>query len=119
MTEARRNTLFLLFAALVVLSAPDLAAANLPGEVEQGITAYQDGLYTEALRSFRSVLTDSRLEDYQDDAYFWIGKTYLAQGDYDEATRHLEYFLSSFPDSPLRPEGTVPEGSTAVSSAGL
>ncbi|WP_319477144.1 tetratricopeptide repeat protein [Marispirochaeta aestuarii] len=110
MTEARRNTLFLLFAALVVLSAPDLAAANLPGEVEQGITAYQDGLYTEALRSFRSVLTDSRLEDYQDDAYFWIGKTYLAQGDYDEATRHLEYFLSSFPDSPLRPEGLYQKG---------
>jgi len=109
-TETRRNTLFLIIAALVVLSAQGLAAAELPEEIEQGIMSYQDGLYAEALRSFRSVLTDTRLEEYQDDAYFWIGKTYLAEGEYEEATRHLEYFLSTFPDSPLRPEGLYQKG---------
>ncbi len=110
MTGTRRNTLFIIIAALLAFSAQNLSAVDLPGEIKQGIRAYQDGLHAEALRRFRSALTDTRLEDFHDDAYFWIGKTYLAGGEYEEATRHLEYFLSTFPDSPLRPEGLYQKG---------
>ncbi|WP_319561508.1 tetratricopeptide repeat protein [Marispirochaeta sp.] len=84
--------------------------AEIPAAIEHGIRSYQNGKFAEALRSFRSVLTDTRLEDHQDDAYFWMGKTYIAMGEYEEAASNIEYFLSSFQDSPLKAEGLYQKG---------
>ena len=110
MTGTRRITIFLFIIFYLFILSASLIAADIPKELEEGITAYQNGRYENALRSFRSILTDSSLEEYQDDAYFWIGKTYTAHGNYEEAARHLEYFLANFPNSSVRSEGLYQKG---------
>ena len=84
--------------------------AQIPEALQTGITSYQQGRYTDALRSFRRVITDSAHETYQGDGYFWVGKTYIAMTEYDEAARNLEYFLSTFEESRLRSEGLYQKG---------
>ena len=84
--------------------------AQIPEALQNGITSYQQGRYTDALRSFRRVITDSAYETYQGDGYFWVGKTYIAMSEYDEAARNLEYFLSTFKESRLRSEGLYQKG---------
>lgn len=109
-TGTRRNALFLCVLTLVILPGAVMLEADMPAPIEQGIRSYQDGRFAEALRSFRSVLTERRLESYQDDAYFWMGKTYIAMEEYEEAAGNIEFFLSSFPDSNLRAEGLYQKG---------
>ena len=84
--------------------------AQIPEALQNGISSYQQGRYTDALRSFRRVITDSSYETYQGDGYFWVGKTYIAMSEYDEAARNLEYFLSTYDESRLRSEGLYQKG---------
>lgn len=94
---------------VLAVSGPGLYA-QIPEALQNGISSYQKGQYTEALRSFRRVITDSAYELYQGDGYFWVGKTYIAMNEYDEAARNLEYFLATFNESRLRSEGVYQKG---------
>jgi TolA-binding protein len=94
---------------ILAVGGPGLYA-QIPEALQNGISSYQKGSYTDALRSFRRVITDSAYETYQGDGYFWVGKTYIAMNEYDEAARNLEYFLATFDESRLRSEGLYQKG---------
>ena len=63
----------------------------------QGIEDFGAGDFGEALLSFREILLDPRLEPLQADAYFWIGKSYLALEQYDDSIRNFDTYLERFP----------------------
>ena len=100
----------LLLTLIIILPGGFGLYAQIPGAIRQGISAYQKGEYEEALREFRSVITGSESEQYQGDAYFWVGKTYIAMEAYDDAAGNIEYFLSAYPGSILYAEGLYQKG---------
>ncbi len=63
----------------------------------QGLEEFGAGDFSDALLSFREILLDPRLEPLQADAYFWIGKSYLALEQYDDSIRNFETYLERFP----------------------
>ena len=81
-----------------------------PDALVSGISAYQNGRYAEALRNFRSLLSNPATEAYQGDGYLWVGKTYIAMNEYSEAAGNIEFFLANFPENRLRPEGIYQKG---------
>lgn len=106
----RKNELVFALCGLLLLIPVLSLSAQVPGQVEQGIRLYQQGRYTDALGEFRSVISRSDLEGFHDQAYFWVAKTYIAMGEYEEAEANLEYFLAEFDESRLYPEGEYQKG---------
>lgn len=106
----KRVLILLLVGGLLFLLPLISLSAQVPEQVEQGIRNYQQGRYTDALLEFRGLISRSDLESYYDQAYFWIAKSYIAMGEYDEAAVNLEYFLAEFPESRLYPEGVYQKG---------
>ncbi len=109
MPKFLRNS-FLLLLLLIVFSRGTILIAEVPTALRDGIGAYQKGDYEQALRDFRSLITGSVSDRYQGEAYFWVGKTYLAMDAYDDAAGNIEYFLSAYPDSFLQAEGLYQKG---------
>lgn len=91
----------LVVAALVAIGVFAHAAEELlpdvPEPLVQGIKEFGAGEFSDALLSFREILLDPRLEPLQADAYFWIGKAYLALEQYDDAIRNFDTYLGRFP----------------------
>ncbi|GAB4224460.1 MAG: tetratricopeptide repeat protein [Spirochaetales bacterium] len=103
----------LVFLGLIFLAGILKAADSNPrGDVllKEGITAFRLGDYQVALYRFREILTDPKEKDFHGDAYFWIARTYLALSRLEEAAKHLEYFLSRYPDNPYAMEGMYEKG---------
>ncbi len=101
---------FLLLLLLILVPQGISLWAEVPEALREGIGAYQKGDYEQALRDFRSLITGSVPDRYQGEAYFWVGKTYLAMEAYDDAAGNIEYFLSAYPDSFLQAEGLYQKG---------
>ena len=77
---------------------------------EQGIATFGNGKYDETLRVFREIILDSGLRGYHPDAYFWIAKSYLAMGQFDNASKNLEFFINEFPDNQYYAESLYQRG---------
>ena len=77
--------------------AVDEDAADALAPLIQGIEEFGAGQFNDALLSFREILLDPRLEPLQPDAYFWIGKSYLALVQYADSIRNFELYLERYP----------------------
>ncbi len=111
MKKNRKVTL--VFSGLILLAASLTGADASPrGDIllKEGIEAFQQADYQGALYRFREILSNPQDRNFQGDAYFWIARTYLALSRLEEASKHLEYFLSKYPDNPYIMEGMYEKG---------
>ncbi|MDX8403693.1 MAG: tol-pal system protein YbgF, partial [Mariprofundaceae bacterium] len=65
--------------------------------------ALKSGRYEEAAIGFKSLLNDYPQGEYADQAYFWLGESYLAQHKTEEAITALKKIASDYPDSAKHP----------------
>jgi len=61
--------------------------------------ALKSGRYDEAIEKFRDLLKSYPGGQYSDQAYYWLGESYLAQNDTGRAVGNLEWLVSHYPDS--------------------
>jgi len=95
---------------LVVSSSQADSAPRGDMLLKEGIEAFQQADYQVAMFRFREILSNPKEKNFHGDAYFWIARTYLALSQWEEASKHLEYFLSRFPENPYIMEGTYEKG---------
>lgn len=63
---------------------PEVTAPQ-PDEYRQGWAAFQNKSYTEAISAFDRMAVKYPENPWTDDAWYWIGESYLALGDYNRA----------------------------------
>lgn len=61
--------------------------------------ALKSGRYDEAIEKFRELLKTYPNGGYSDQAYYWLGESYLAQNNIERAIGNLEWFVGHYPDS--------------------
>ena len=101
------------FLLIALLAAGTLASAQesgIAGELNQGIELYQQGSYEKALGKFRNITLNPGLDASLGDAYFWLAKSYLTLGQYDEAEKNLDFFLMNYPNHKHTAEATYLNG---------
>ena len=62
--------------------------------------ALKSGNYDEAIKDFRALLKDYPHGAYNDQAYYWIAESYLAQNNLERAIGNLEWLVAHYPKSP-------------------
>jgi tol-pal system protein YbgF len=61
--------------------------------------ALKSGRYDEAIQKFRDLLKSYPNGGYSDQAYYWLGESYLAQHDTVRAVGNLEWLVIHYPNS--------------------
>jgi len=61
--------------------------------------ALKSGRYEEAIEKFRVLLKTYPKNNYSDQAYYWLGESYLAQNNIPRAVGNLEWMVANYPDS--------------------
>lgn len=111
MKKNRKVTL--VFLGLILLAASLAGSDSAPrGDIllREGIEAFQQADYQVALYRFREILFNPKERNFHGDAYFWIARTYMALFRLEEASKHLEYFLSKYQENPYIMEGMYEKG---------
>jgi len=62
--------------------------------------ALKSGRYEEAIEKFRTLLSTHPNNNYSDQAYYWLGESYLAQNNIPRAIGNLEWVVGKYPESP-------------------
>lgn len=94
-------------APLTVQPAPAqsaLASAKIANDYRKAIMAYGRGAYAEARTGFQGVFDVEPAGDLADNALFWIGETYYAAHDYNNAMRYYARVVSEFADQNKAPD---------------
>jgi tetratricopeptide (TPR) repeat protein len=101
----------LFFACLLFLPAAAIYSQD-SGElaVDRAKTTFGQGLYDESLRLFRNIILNSNFSEHHGESYFWIAKSYMALGQYENASENLEFFLSEYPKNIYYEEGLYQRG---------
>lgn len=107
-----RSRLKILVMVVLVAAPVGVLPAQDSGEtlLRSGIDAFGATNYDEAIRTFRDIILDSDHTGYQDEAYFWIAKSFIALGQHDDAEKNLEFFIAEFPESPYFAEALYQRG---------
>ena len=100
----------LAFTLLMVIATGAVAQNTGEALLKRGIDQFGAANYDDAIRVFRDIILDNAMTGYHDEAYFWIAKSYIALGQYDDAEKNLEFFISEFPESPNYPESLYQRG---------
>ncbi|TFG64553.1 MAG: tetratricopeptide repeat protein [Spirochaetales bacterium] len=74
------------------------------GYLGLGLERFNNGLYKDALESFRIVLSDPSLVGQYGDAYFWTIKSMLALNMTGDAEKNIEFYLLNYPNHQGYPE---------------
>ena len=99
-SRTRRGVLGMLCLAFLLTPAHTALAAGYHGNMEQGLAAYQDGEYEQALDSF----LNAQIESPDDPAaQYNIGNTYYRLGQYEDARKN--YLAALETDTAERGEG--------------
>jgi len=61
--------------------------------------ALKSGRYEEAIEKFRELLKTNPNGAYSDQAYYWLGESYLAQNNIPRAIGNFEWMVSNYPES--------------------
>lgn len=104
---------------LALLAFPMLALAQGPGGsggeqpsqgLSQGLLLFRQERFQEAAQRFRAVILDAQAGSARAEAYYWAARSYAALNDLQEAERHLEHFLASYPSHALYPDALYQKG---------
>jgi len=77
-------------------------AVNSEEEKDHYTAAYlalKSGRYDEAIEKFRELLKTYPTGGYSDQAYYWLGESYLAQNNVERAVGNLEWMVGHYPES--------------------
>jgi tol-pal system protein YbgF len=70
--------------------SPSNVPANLTGSLyDEGVKAFNDGRYDDAIQSFRDFIHQQPQSAYADDAQFWIGESNVRKGEYNTAVKEF------------------------------
>lgn len=101
---------------ILLVLAPALLWAQFStgsDQLREGLLQFKEERYQDAIRTFRTMIFNARNEQEQAgaaDAYYWISRAYMAIGNYEEASRDLEYFLANYPDHPYIADALYQKG---------
>jgi TolA-binding protein len=101
---------------ILLVLAPALLCAQVStgaDQLREGLLLFKEERYEDAIRTFRTLIFNARSEQQQEsaaDAYYWISRAYMAIGNYEEASRNLEYFLANYPAHPYLSDALYQKG---------
>ncbi len=96
----------------------DLAAsANAPLAYQRALQLYRDGQADQAIQTFREFLRGNAKSPLADNAQYWIGEAYFAQGDYNRSVIELNEVLLKYPTGDQVPAALLALA-TAFSTSG-
>lgn len=78
--------------------------AQLAESYRQSIMLFGRGKHTEARRGFQAVFDADTAGDLADNALFWIGETYFAAGDLNNAVRYYTRVVNEYADQNKAPD---------------
>jgi tol-pal system protein YbgF len=81
-----------------------LVGAQLAEDYRQAIMLFGRGRHADARRAFQQVFDSEPTGDLADNALFWIGETYYAAGDYNNAVRQYNRVVNEFSDQNKAPD---------------
>jgi tol-pal system protein YbgF len=81
-----------------------LAGADLAEEYRQAIILFGRGRHAEARRAFEAVFDSDSSGDLADNALFWIGETYFAAKDYNNAVRYYMRVVNDYSSQNKAPD---------------
>ena len=81
-----------------------LASAKIADDYRKAIMSYGRGAYADARQAFQGVLDADPTGDLADNALFWIGETYFATRDYNNALRYYTRVTTDFADQNKAPD---------------
>lgn len=81
-----------------------LVGAQLAEDYRQAIMLFGRGRHADARRAFQQVFDSEPAGDLADNALFWIGETYYAAGDYNNAVRQYNRVVNEFSDQNKAPD---------------
>lgn len=90
-------------AAPVVRSTP-LKGASIADAYRNGIVLFGKNRYPEARAAFQRVFDTDPSGELADNALFWIGETYFATGDYNNAVRYYKRVADEYGDQNKAPD---------------
>ena len=89
--------------SLGVASSANTGAADPFEPFNTAYRAYANKEYDEALKLFSKFIQENPSHEYADNAIFWRGECYLAEGKFLKAIGEFERLLQRYPDSDQRP----------------
>ncbi|HEY0157451.1 MAG TPA: tol-pal system protein YbgF [Thermoanaerobaculia bacterium] len=81
-----------------------LVGAELAEDYREAIMLFGRGRHTDARRGFQAVFDSEPEGDLADNALFWIGETYFAAGDLNNAVRYYTRVVNEFSDQNKAPD---------------
>ncbi len=90
--------------------AAPLASANLAEAYRRGLMFYSQAKYADARTVFQQVFDAQPAGDLSDNALFWIGETYSAAGDYNNAIRYYDRVAKEYADQNKAPDALFKMG---------
>jgi len=81
-----------------------LVGAELAEDYREAIMLFGRGKHAEARRRFEAVFNAEPEGDLADNALFWMGETYFAAGDLNNAVRYYTRVVNEFPDQNKAPD---------------
>ena len=85
-------------------SAPNVAVIPAKQETSElslydsSLATYREGKYQEAMEGFQDFLKRYPKSDLADNAYFWIGESYMALGRYEQAILSYQEVIKKYPN---------------------
>lgn len=100
----------LLCLVLILASGAVTPLAATEGLLDEGLEAFRRSEFETARERFREALVVAPDTETVATAYFWLGKSAMADSQLEEAVRNLEYYLQNFPDHRFVPEARYQQG---------
>ncbi len=95
-----KRAIFSIFIIFILVSGAVWAQTEQGQKIlNEGITDFQNSRFNQAISTFREILVDPGMTEYQGSAYFWVAKSNMALGYLDEAAEDMEFFIANFPES--------------------
>lgn len=98
----RHLTLIPLLATLLALPLP--GHASVGDEYGRSLALYRAAHYAEARAAFDRLLQRFPAGDHTDNALYWIGETFYAEGRYEQALERFREVVTRLPDQPKAPD---------------
>ncbi|MGH9319913.1 MAG: tol-pal system protein YbgF [Vicinamibacteria bacterium] len=95
--------------------APPPVVAAVPNVIDiynQARNDYTQGRYPLAISGFKDVLELDKRGDLADNARYWMGESYLAQRQYEQALAEFDRIIRDYPSSNKRPDAYLKKAMT-------
>ncbi|TVR00571.1 MAG: outer membrane protein assembly factor BamD [Spirochaetaceae bacterium] len=96
----RRSRVILWMCALLVLPVYTVAGADGRARFDEAIEYFSRSEFEAAATRLRQITESPSAQALHPEAFYWLGRTRLAQLDAAEATRYFDHLITTFPSHP-------------------